>query len=297
MSKPFDSVFKDLLEKDPSGWIELAFGPVVGLARVVDADISTVSGAADKVVVIEGPSPSIVHFEAAASWDATLPARAMGYNAMHHRRHLLPVDTVIVLLRPEADHPRLTGNYSVASPMSGLAHSLEYAIVRVWLLDLERLLSGPLGLLPLAVVTDQARARLPEVVRRLSLRLESEAAPEERKDLLTDAFILAGLRLPPEAVQQLFRGGPAMRESSTYQLILEEGREVGREEGREVGREEGRRAGLVSSLLLVGDRRLGEPSPQIRARIEGEVDVARLEEWLRQVLQVESWTEVPGLGE
>ncbi len=58
MAKPYDSVFKELLERNPAGWIQLAFGPVDGIPTVVDADISTVSGAADKVVLLEGPNAS-----------------------------------------------------------------------------------------------------------------------------------------------------------------------------------------------------------------------------------------------
>lgn len=57
MSKPYDSVFKDLLERDPGGWVHLALGRVPGLPSLVDADISTVSGAADKVVLLQGPEP------------------------------------------------------------------------------------------------------------------------------------------------------------------------------------------------------------------------------------------------
>ncbi|MGV3720686.1 MAG: hypothetical protein ACO1SX_07225 [Actinomycetota bacterium] len=72
MSKPFDSVFKDLLERDPGGWVRLALGPVEGESALVDADISTVSGAADKVVLQNHPSPFLVHFEAFASWDPTI---------------------------------------------------------------------------------------------------------------------------------------------------------------------------------------------------------------------------------
>ena len=49
MSKPYDSVFKDLLERDPAGWVRLALGSVAGEPTLVDSDISTVSGAADKI--------------------------------------------------------------------------------------------------------------------------------------------------------------------------------------------------------------------------------------------------------
>lgn len=290
MSKPYDSVFKDLLERDPGGWVRLALGPVEGEPALVDADISTVSGAADKVVLLTGAEPFVVHFEAFASWDPSLHARAMSYNALHHRRQMLPVYTVLVVLRPEADHASLTGEYRVVTPYRRQVHSLEYQVLRAWELDLDQVLQGSLATLPLAPLTDAAATRLPEVLRRMEVRL-AEASPEEQKDLWTDTFVLLGLRYPRQSVAQLFRGIPAMRESDTYQMILEEGIERGREEGRE----EGLLAGARLALFTVGTPRFGEPDPAVRQRIEAETDLARLEAWLATVTRAESWTDLPGL--
>lgn len=287
MSKPFDSVFKDLLERGPAGWVRLALGAVEGEPVLVDADISTVSGAADKVVLLNGPTPLLVHFEAFASWDPSVLARALFYNSAHHRRHLLPVHTALVVLRPEADHARLTGEYRSVTPVSGQTHLLEYQVIRAWLLDPEAVLQGPLSVLPLAPITDAAAGRLPEVLRRMEARLNTEVAPETRKDLWTDTFVLMGLRYPRERVVQLFRGIPAMRESETYQAILEEGKELGRGEGR--------LEGAIHALILFAAPRLGEPDAALRQRLESETNQARVEEWLQQVGRVESWSDLQGL--
>jgi predicted transposase YdaD len=287
MSKPYDSVFKDLLERDPGGWVHLALGPVEGESRLVDADISTVSGAADKVVLLAGPEPFVVHFEAFASWDATILARAMNYNALHHRRHRVPVHTVLVVLRPEADHRRLTGEYRVVAPVTGQIHLFQYQVLRAWELDLATVLRGSLATLPLAPLADAARSQVPEVLRLMETRLAAEASPEERKDLWTDTFVLLGLRYPHESVAQWFRGIPAMRESDTYQAILDEGRGEGRDEGVVIG--------ARRSLLLVGTLRFGEPDARTRQQIEAETDLTRLEEWLRHTASTESWSDLPGL--
>lgn len=229
----------------------------------------------------------MVHFEAFASWDPALLARAMNYNGALHRRHLLPVLTVLVVLRPKADHSSLTGEYRVEVPEFDCPHTLKYQVLRAWELDLETVLHGSLATLPLALLTDEAGPRLPEVLRRMEERLLSDAAPEERKDLWVDTFVLTGLRYQRESVAQLFRGIPAMRESDTYQMILEEGMEKGIEKGR---LQEARRA-----LLLVGPPRLGEPEPETLRRIESESQISQLEEWLRRAGQVESWSDLPGL--
>ncbi len=86
-----------------------------------------------------------------------------------------------------------------------------------------------------------------------------------------------------------------MRESDTYRAILEERIEVGREQGIEVGREEGIVNGVLRSLLIIGRLRLGEPTPEVLRRLQAETDLERLEQWLRSVTEVESWTEHPGL--
>lgn len=75
-----------------------------------------------------------------------------------------------------------------------------------------------------------------------------------------------------------------MRESDTYQAILEE------------GRGEGLLEGVLRSLLLIATPRLGEPSEEVRRRLESETDLSRLEEWLRCANQIESWSELPGFG-
>jgi predicted transposase YdaD len=115
-------------------------------------------------------------------------------------------------------------------------------------------------------------------------RLVEEATPETRKDLWTDAFVLAGLRYRRESVVQFFRGVTSMRESDTYQAILDEGRQEGREEGR--------LQEAVRALWLVGIPRLGDPSASIRALIEAETDLETVEQWLQRVSYIESWLEL-----
>lgn len=89
-------------------------------------------------------------------------------------------------------------------------------------------IEGGLGTLPLAPLCqlpageppDEALAR---VIGRVIDRLTHEADPDEAARLINATMILTGLRLPREEAVQLFRGVRAMRESSTYQMILEEG--------------------------------------------------------------------------
>jgi hypothetical protein len=67
-----------------------------------------------------------------------------------------------------------------------------------------------------------------------------------------------------------------MRESASYQLIVEEGELNGE-----------RRA-----LLLVGRKQFGEPSPGVLSAINSIDDVRTLEALLARALEVSSWTEL-----
>jgi predicted transposase YdaD len=75
-----------------------------------------------------------------------------------------------------------------------------------------------------------------------------------------------------------------MRESSTYQAILEEGAARGREEGRAVE--------VKRILLLQGRIRFGEPDSAARASLEAIADLQTLERLATRLVQVESWDEL-----
>lgn len=79
-----------------------------------------------------------------------------------------------------------------------------------------------------------------------------------------------------------------MKESDTYQAILEEGMALGYEQSYKLGLIEG----VQWSLLIVGVPHLGEPDAATRQRINTETDVARLEAWVCHALDVESWADL-----
>ncbi len=71
-----------------------------------------------------------------------------------------------------------------------------------------------------------------------------------------------------------------MKESVTYQAIVEEGVEKGRlEEARQM-------------LLDVGTERLGEPSEEIVQKIGHIADLERLRRLRRRLLHVATWEEI-----
>ena len=79
-----------------------------------------------------------------------------------------------------------------------------------------------------------------------------------------------------------------MKESSTYQAILAEGRAEGEARGEARGKaDEARRL-----LLRIGSKRLGPPDAQAEAAIAALDSVERLEQMADRLLEVESWNEL-----
>jgi hypothetical protein len=99
--------------------------------EVIDADLSTVTAQVDKVFRIPGAIPWLLHLEFQASRDPYLWRRVLKYNALLHERHGLPVHSVVVLLRREADDPKLTGGVQYR-PAPGLGSmDFRFQVVRV----------------------------------------------------------------------------------------------------------------------------------------------------------------------
>jgi predicted transposase YdaD len=302
VATPFDATTKALLEYDPLAWVHL-FGLPGDEAEIIDADLATITASADRVIRVLGERPYLLHVEFQASYDPEMGRRLLRYNVMLNYRHNQPVQSVLVLLRPEAGGRRVNGRLGLTGFDGQRYLAFRYATFRVWESSTESLLAAPPSLAPLAVLGRVSAGELPEVARRFHERVRN-VRTDRRGELRTAAFVLAGLRFPPDLITNALRRIPEMRESSTYQLLVAEGRaegraaglQEGREEGREVGREEGREVGrmeeLKRMLRLLGDRRFGTPDGSIVDRVESEQNLNILESWVLRLMEVESWKEL-----
>src|SRR5205814_672123 len=98
-AKSYDPTTKVLVEIDPESWPAFV-GSRCGPTTVIDADIATVSGAADKVLRVGVDAPYLLHLEFATGHDgAELPRDMHVRNALLDKRHNLPVRSVAILLR------------------------------------------------------------------------------------------------------------------------------------------------------------------------------------------------------
>jgi hypothetical protein len=284
MEQRYDPTLKALVEVEPGSWPPLTGDPP-GPTEAIDADIATVSGAADKVLRVAAAAPYLLHLEFVAGHDAAaLPRKLLVRNALLEDRHDLPVRSAALLLRPQADSPRLTGLYERAFPGEAAYLSFRYRVVRVWQVAPEALLTGGLALLALAPISAVTQADLPGIIERMGRRLSGRRARRQAPTVWGAAYILAGLRYSPALAEQLFRGVLSMKESSTYQAILEEGRAEGRAEGAV--------AEAKKLLRLQGDEAFGPPDAATAAAIEQLTDLARLEGLIKRMRRAESWQDL-----
>ncbi len=291
--KPFDVTLKWLLELDPKSWARLLGAKEFDDVTVIDSDLSTVVLSADKILRIKAASDWLLHTEFQSGYDTEGDWRLLEYQVLLTRRAKLPVDSVVVLLRPEADGPAFSGLLVRDSLLASEPRlQFRYRVVRLWELPVEEFLNGGLATLPLAPLAKVSDEQLPEVISAMSARISENASQAEQGAIWTSTYLLLGLRKNPIEAAELLRGIAAMRESSTYQAILEEGRQEGVRDGLQVGELRGSAREARRILLRTGRRRLGEPTIEIVSAIESVDDIEALEEFIDRVPEVASWGEL-----
>jgi predicted transposase YdaD len=280
LAKPFDATTKELLERHPRAWLEFLLGRRLGEVRVVDADLSTITSESDKVFRVGGSKPWMVHVELVSSRDPNLELRIQRYNILVRCRHQLPVQSVIVLLRRQADSSGLSGKFEDHLPSGFLYHDFRYNVVRVWELPPKKILSGNIATLPLAPIARVSPTELRTVIKRMEKRFDTEADPHEIPDLWAATYVLMGLVYPDDYARTLLEGVRKMKESSTYRAILREGKAEGKvEEAKRI-------------LMRQGRIKFGQPKAAVKSRIEAIGDLVRLELLTDRVLDAESWDDL-----
>src|SRR5215207_2193670 len=115
--KPFDPTLKDLIEDNAADWARRFNPRPVHTVALVDAEVSTVTAAADKVLRVEDDvGTRLLLFEPLLYHDSDAPRRAHLYATVLHGRHGLPVRAIILLLRRVANATAITGVYEVFEP-------------------------------------------------------------------------------------------------------------------------------------------------------------------------------------
>jgi hypothetical protein len=227
MAMTFDATLKDMGRASPDGFLAAFDRSPQGPLKLLNVDLSTVTTAADLLIGLREPLEEIVHLDFQSSAAAWKHSDVLAYNALAFAHYHVPTHSIVLLLRPEAAHSNMTGTISYA-PRPGRGNmNFGYEVIRLWERPAEDLLAADLGVIPLAML-----GRLPEgqsledglasVAKRLVDRIQTEPV-DLQKRLLTDAYLLTGLRVRRDHAAKIFRGVRAMHESDTFLAILEEG--------------------------------------------------------------------------
>jgi Domain of unknown function (DUF4351) len=291
MHKPYDTATKEILGHGPNSWMAYLQLKASGPIRVIDANLAAVTAEADKVYRVCGRGAHLVHVELQSKSDRDLPRRLWRYNAMLDLKHGLRVRSVALLLRPEADHARMTGILDLKMPDGDEVVSFFYKVVRAWEQPVQPLLAGDLWVLPMAPLADVPRHGVPEIIERVDSRLASETIPATAGKIMAATLLMAWLRRSDPEITDLRRRLRTMsnlKESSFYQVLLKEGREEGRKEGEK----RGQIAGAQKLLFHLGRSRLGPISKKTRAAVESINDLTQLERLGERLLEVSSWAEL-----
>lgn len=280
MPTPFDATTKELVRFQPEDWLAL-LGLPPAPCELVDADLATVSTEADRLIQVNSAQPYLVHIEFQAGHDGhAVPGRMLRYNVLAGEQTGLSVLSFVILLRPEADSPALTGIVERFGPEGSRYHWFKFEVIRLWKLPVVTVLRGGLATLPLALLCDLSGTTAESVVTSLEARLETEAAVESKRKLWASTYLLAGVRYAPQIAGKLLEKAVAqMKESMTYQKILAD------------GRAEGITTGERTLFLKFARRRLGEPD-EARLAVVQEATTDQIELWMEGVLKVESWAEL-----
>jgi hypothetical protein len=232
MSKTYDVTMWMLYHPKPAEWFDFLSFPVPdpSLLQLLDSSISIFSPEIDRAIMVGGPHPYIVHTEFLSERDTGLPERSVWYNTVLGQKYHVPVWSVIVLLRPAADGPELTGVYEQSFPGRGVNLVFRYDVIRIWHEPPEKFLTAGLSVLPLAPVSNVAPEQLEVVLKGVAERLKREADPSLMTTLWTAMTLLIGLHHQREHVKAVIEGVRDMvlgirdiEESWVYQDILAEG--------------------------------------------------------------------------
>jgi hypothetical protein len=281
MSMPFDATLKDLARDYPADFLAVFDRPPAGPFSLLNVDLSTVTTAADLVVGLGDPLEKVVHIDFQSSAAAWKHADVLVYNSLLYAVYHVPVRSLVILLRPRAAHANLNCTVAYAAEPGCSSMNFKYDLVPLWEHPAGDLVAGGLGTAPLAMLGAlpegvELQEGLTAVAQRLIDRLEREAPVDQKRKLLTSAFVLTGLRVERDVARQVFRGVRAMRDSDTYLAILDEGRE---EQVKE-------------DILRLGRRRLGPPEEGSLATLNGITDLDRLRRIVDRLLDATSWQDL-----
>ncbi|HEY9799687.1 MAG TPA: Rpn family recombination-promoting nuclease/putative transposase [Leptolyngbyaceae cyanobacterium] len=280
MAKAADSGSKRLISLAPDEWVQwVTQRPEVVAKEILGSEFQWISRETD--VLVKAYSPTLGDFlvlnELQLRYTIDMPLRMRAYAALAQERYKLPTYPVLINILPPPSTVTVVNSYE--QEFLGLRAIQDYRVINLWEVDAEIVFQQPLpSLLPFVPILRGGGETA--VVQRALQLLRADPQLNQLESLL--AFF-ASFVLESRLVQQIMRWDMAvLRESPWYQEIEQNGVKLGLEQGVQ---QEARRL-----LIRVLQRRFGEITQELVARLEGE-SVEKLENLMDNAIAVNSLDE------
>lgn len=233
---------------------------------------------------------AVIHIRMQSQYEPELGKAVWKGNEKVRKQHRLPVSSVVILLHEGADGPGVTGEYA-PPPRAGRNPGtiFRYSVSRAWEKTPGELLSGGLGTLPLAPMSNLTEAELPEVIRRMEEIIGAQAKPEDAAKLWLSTYFFMGLRYPAELIHRLLANVmPLVRSTENFKGVLAKGYVQGVSQGMAEGP-------ILAAKTLIraqGEKRFGPPDARSTAALEAANDQEHLERLTGRLLEASAWPDL-----
>jgi hypothetical protein len=227
-----------------------------------------------------------VHVEIERGWRPPIARRLFDYATAAFVATGLPVWSVLVLLRPGGRPPEETGEYRIRGPGHD-AFVFRYSVVPLWQLDARSMLAqlGVRGA-PFCVAmrgADEAMVR--GVVEEM--HGGGQLTEGEQQTTMQLLYVMTAAILGIETARRIFHMEWLLEDPNVQELIRE-WEDKGLAKGRNKVLAEGHAEEARKLLYKVLAVRSFAVTDDLRARIDAEADVARLEAWLEATVNARS---------
>ncbi len=216
----FDNICKFLAETFPTDFATWLLGEPIALTELSPSELSLEPIRADSLILLQSEDV-VLHLEFQTQPKRDIPFRMIDYRLRVYRRfpHKQMRQVVVYLQPTTSDLVQQT-----TFILEETRHAFE--VIRLWEQPTRPFLQAP-GLLPFAVLS-QTNERL-STLQQVAEAISQIPDPRTQSNVAASTFILAGLILEAEAIQQILRRD-VMQESVTYQVIKAEGKAEGSQE-------------------------------------------------------------------
>jgi predicted transposase/invertase (TIGR01784 family) len=242
----YDNTCKYLAENFPEDLSSWLLGVRISLVQMQPTELSVEPIRADSMILLTNHN-LILHVEFQTVPDREMGFRMLDYRVRAHRKFPgKQMRQIVIYLTPTTSDLVSLTTFELESTRH------EFEIIRLWEQPSSIFLES-VGLYPFASLAQTDEPEL--VLREVAARIEEIPERKLQSDISAMSYILAGLVLDRNRVGQIIRRD-IMRESVTYQEILEEGLERGLQQER----------ALVVRLLT---KKIGNLTPKVQAQVSG----------------------------